>query len=99
MRKAVALKFSGYFAFTLELASYRIRSVIHKSKGSRVLTQTLSSPCRAAPIPGVPTLPAPVPVPGREASPQDCPSELDLHPALEHSSYAQLRYALLLVNN
>lgn len=44
MRKAVALKSSGYFAFTLELASHRISSVIHKSKGSRVLMRTLGLP-------------------------------------------------------
>lgn len=97
MRKAVALKFSGYFAFTLELASYRISSVINKSKGSRVLAQTLSSPCRATSIPGASTLPAPVP--GQGASPQGCAWEQDLQPALEHSSHAQLRCALLLVNN
>lgn len=77
MRKAVALKSSGSFAFTLELASHRIGSVIHESKGSRVLMQTLGSPCSpASPSQGRPHC---LPVPGRGASPQGCSSEPDLH--------------------
>lgn len=77
MRKAVALKFSGYFAFTLELASHRISSVIHKSKGSRVLMRTLGSPCSPASPSQV--RPHCLPVPGRGASPPGCYSEQDLH--------------------
>lgn len=96
MRKAVALKFSGYFAFTLELASHRISSVIHKTKGSRVLMRTLGLPAVLPAHPRCVTLPA---RPRAGSLSTGLLLRAGPAPGLERSSCAQLRCALLLVNN